>query len=61
MAKKFYAGIGSRETPQDVLESMQYIAQKLGEGGYMLKRYYVDFQLHCHIPIYYGICVIIPS
>ncbi|UQS95003.1 DNA processing protein [Pseudanabaena phage Pam2] len=37
MAKKFYAGIGSRETPQDVLESMQYIAQKLGEGGYTLR------------------------
>lgn len=35
--KKFYAGIGSRETPQDVLESMQYIAGKLYERWYTLR------------------------
>jgi hypothetical protein len=35
--KKFYAGIGSRETPRDVLESMQYIAGKLYGKGYILR------------------------
>lgn len=35
--KKFYAGIGSRETPQDVLNSMQWIGSKLYEKGYILR------------------------
>ena len=36
-SKKFYAGIGSRETPQDVLNSMQWIAGKLYEKGYIVR------------------------
>jgi hypothetical protein len=35
--KKFYAGIGSRETPQDVLNAMQEIAYQLGSKGYVLR------------------------
>lgn len=35
--KKFYAGIGSRETPQDVLNSMQWISGKLYEKWYTLR------------------------
>ena len=35
--KKFYAGIGSRETPLDVQYSMVKIAQQLGEQGYTLR------------------------
>jgi hypothetical protein len=35
--KKFYAGIGSRETPNDVLKSMREIARKLYRNGYILR------------------------
>jgi hypothetical protein len=34
---KYYAGIGSRETPTDILELMSKIAQKLEEDGYTLR------------------------
>ena len=37
MAKKFYAGIGSRETPQDVLNSMNRIASELYDKGYIVR------------------------
>jgi hypothetical protein len=37
MIKKFYAGIGSRETPLDVQNSIIKIAQQLGEQGYTLR------------------------
>lgn len=33
----FYAGIGSRETPGDILEIMQAIAQILGQKGWTLR------------------------
>ena len=36
-SKKFYAGIGSRETPKDILNSMQWISGKLYEKGYTLR------------------------
>lgn len=32
-----YAGIGSRETPQDILDKMTYIAKILNEKGYILR------------------------
>jgi hypothetical protein len=34
--KKYYAGIGSRETPEEILELMTKIAKKLEEKGYIL-------------------------
>lgn len=34
---KYYAGIGSRETPDDILISMQNIATILGDRGYTLR------------------------
>lgn len=34
---KFYAGIGSRDTPSNVLVDMAYIAKRLGEKGYTLR------------------------
>jgi len=34
---KYYAGIGSRETPSYVLEEMEKIAQYLGDNGYCLR------------------------
>jgi hypothetical protein len=37
MIKKFYAGIGSRETPRDVLKSMRTIAKILFGKGYILR------------------------
>ena len=36
-AKKFYAGIGSRETPEDVLNSMDKIASQLCKKGYIVR------------------------
>ena len=35
--KRFYAGIGSRETPADVAEKMVKIGKILGERGYILR------------------------
>jgi hypothetical protein len=35
--KKFYAGIGSRETPRDVIISMRKIAGELYRKGYILR------------------------
>lgn len=34
---RFYAGIGSRETPADVLSLMEKIAARLGAGGFTLR------------------------
>ncbi len=34
---KFYAGIGSRETPEDVQEEMKVIASSLSKYGYTLR------------------------
>lgn len=34
---KYYAGIGSRETPEDVLEYMELLAIRLGKLGYILR------------------------
>lgn len=34
---KFYAGIGSRKTPQDVLDEFANIAAALGKNGYTLR------------------------
>jgi len=33
---RFYAGIGSRETPQSVLQEMTRIAEALSMAGYVL-------------------------
>lgn len=35
--KKFYAGIGSREAPEDILTFMKWIGSKLYEKGYILR------------------------
>lgn len=35
--KKFYAGIGSRDTPEDILKLMREIARKLYKKGYILR------------------------
>lgn len=35
--KKYYAGIGSRETPTEILEMMQKLALKLKSDGYILR------------------------
>lgn len=35
--RKYYAGIGSRETPTHVLEMMTHLAVRLGEDGYILR------------------------
>lgn len=37
MSRKFYAGIGSRETPEDVQDMMTEIASYLEERGYVLR------------------------
>lgn len=34
---KIYAGIGSRETPKEVLHAMSFIAKELAEKGYLLR------------------------
>lgn len=34
---KVYAGIGSRETPQDVLARMRHYAARLGQAGWVLR------------------------
>lgn len=34
--KKYYAGIGSRKTPEHILKDMTYIAKILKEAGYIL-------------------------
>lgn len=34
---KYYAGIGSRETPDDVLELMKHLASELANAGYTLR------------------------
>lgn len=34
---KFYTGVGSRETPHDVLQLMTYTAKKIDELGYTLR------------------------
>jgi hypothetical protein len=34
---RYYAGIGSRDTPKDILEVMQHVADKLGSEGYILR------------------------
>ena len=34
---KYYAGVGSRETPQDVLETMWKIGKHLADKGYTLR------------------------
>ena len=35
--KKFYAGIGSRETPQEILDRMTEMAQSFSERGFILR------------------------
>lgn len=42
MNTKFYAGIGSRETPDDILELMEAIAAELREHGYTLRSGHAD-------------------
>ena len=37
LMSKFYAGIGSRETPQEILVLMAQIAQMLAQEGYVLR------------------------
>ena len=37
MTKRYYAGIGSRETPPEVLELMSRLAARLAARGYVLR------------------------
>jgi hypothetical protein len=39
---KIYAGIGSRETPEDVLEWMESIGEQLGQQGWILRSGFAD-------------------
>lgn len=37
MSKNFYTGIGSRETPKDILEYMELVAIRLSKLGYIMR------------------------
>lgn len=37
MTQKFYAGIGSRSTPPEIMTMMQQVASRLGKRGYTLR------------------------
>lgn len=42
MTKRYYAGIGSRETPQNICCSMTSLAQKLEDRGWILRSGHAD-------------------